>query len=216
LKKEGIAMLDLLVKLFEERKIFRRKRKDWKIKALAILIYFAGLSYRKTSKILRDFEKFSYEAVRQWYHKCKDLFIVKRKFRRAIAVDETKVKLENREVYVWNAIDVDDGAILAVHVSTTRTSLDALYFLKKILKLCENKPLIIVDGAPWYRWALQRLGLQYKHETFGERNVIEGWYSLFKARVKRFWKRFPVNSSLESVKRWSVAWVCLYNLEVLT
>ncbi len=85
MKKEGIAMLDLLVKLFEERKIFRRKRKDWKIKALAILIYFAGLSYRKTSKILRDFEKFSYEAVRQWYHKCKDLFIVKRKFRRTVA-----------------------------------------------------------------------------------------------------------------------------------
>ena len=49
-----MTMLDLLVKLFEERKIFRRKRKDWKIKALAILLYFAGLYYRKTSKILRE------------------------------------------------------------------------------------------------------------------------------------------------------------------
>ena len=57
-------MLDLLVKLFEERKIFRRKGKDLKIKALAILIYFTGLSYRKTSKILRYFESFSHEAVR--------------------------------------------------------------------------------------------------------------------------------------------------------
>ena len=69
-------MLDLLVKLFEERKIFRRKRKDWKIKALAILIYFAGLSYRKTSRVLRDFEEFSHEAVRQWYHKCKGLLLM--------------------------------------------------------------------------------------------------------------------------------------------
>lgn len=74
-------MLDLLVKLFEERKIFRRKRKDWKIKALAILLYFAGLSYRKTSKILRDFEMFSYDAVRKWYPKCKELFEVKKKKR---------------------------------------------------------------------------------------------------------------------------------------
>ncbi|MCD6482019.1 MAG: IS6 family transposase [Thermoplasmata archaeon] len=209
-------MLDLLVKLFEERKIFRRKRKDWKIKALAILLYFAGLSYRKTSKILRDFEIFSYEAVRKWYHKCKDLFIVKKKRRRVVAIDETKVKLENEQIYVWNAIDVDEGTILAVHVSTTRTSFDAYYFLRRVLDTCENKPLILVDKGPWYRWALQRLGLKYKHETFGERNAIEGWYSLFKARVKRFWKRFPVNSSLESVKRWSVAWACLYNLEVLS
>ncbi|HEC77191.1 MAG TPA: IS6 family transposase [Thermoplasmatales archaeon] len=72
-------------------------------------------------------------------------------------MDETKVKLENKQVYVWNAIDVDNGNILAVHVSTTRTSLDALYFLKKILELCENKPLIIVDGASRYRWELKRL-----------------------------------------------------------
>ena len=124
--------------------------------------------------------------------------------------------MENEQIYVWNAIDVDDGVILAVHVSITRTSLNALYFLKKILELCEDKPLIIVDRGPWYRWALHRLGLQYKHETFGERNMIEGWYSLFKARVKRFWKRFPFHSSLESVKRWSAAWAWLYNLEVLT
>ena len=58
-------MLDRLVKLFEERKIFRRKRKNWKIKTLAILIYFAGLSYRKTSKILGNFENFSYEVMSQ-------------------------------------------------------------------------------------------------------------------------------------------------------
>jgi transposase-like protein len=209
-------MLDLLVKLFKERKIFRRKRKDWKIKALAILLYFAGLSYRKTSKILRDFEMFSHEAVRKWYHRCKDLFIVKKMKRRAVAIDETKVKLENKQIYVWNAIDVDRSTILAVHVSTTRTSFDAYYFLRKVLDTCDNKPLVLVDRGPWYRWALQRLGLKYRHETFGERNAIEGWYSLFKARVKRFWKRFPVNSSLESIKRWSIAWACLYNLEVLS
>jgi len=83
-------------------------------------------------------------------------------------------------------IDVDNQEIIAVHVSTTRTSLDALYFLRKVLECCENEPLILVDGGPWYRWALQRLGLRYDHQTFGERNAIEQWYSLFKARVKRF------------------------------
>jgi len=105
----------------------------------------------------------------------KVLFVQEKKHRRAIAIDETKVKLENQWVYVWNAIDVDDRSILVVHVSTTRTSLDAIYFLRKVLEYCENKPLILVDRGPWYRWALQRLGLNYEHQTFGERNAIEQW-----------------------------------------
>ncbi|HEC86401.1 MAG TPA: IS6 family transposase [Thermoplasmatales archaeon] len=69
-----------------------------------------------------------------------------------------------------------------------------------MLERCENKPLILVDKGPWYKWALQRLGLEYKHQGFGERNVIEQWYNLFKSRVKNFWKRFPYHSSLQSVK----------------
>jgi len=46
-------------------------------------------------------------------------------------------------------IDVDDSYIVVhvfvVHVFVIRISLDTLYFLKKILELCENKLLIIVD-----------------------------------------------------------------------
>jgi len=95
-----------------------------------------------------------------------------------IAVDETKVKLGNQWIYIWSAIDVDDRSILAIHVSTTRASLDAIYFLRKVLEYCNGKPLILVDGGPWYKWALQRLGLGYEYQTFGERNAIEQWYSL--------------------------------------
>ena len=162
--------------------------------------------------ILECIEPFSHEALRKWYFRLKALFVHKRKHRRAVAVDETKVKLENQWVYIWNAIDVDNREVIAVHVSTTRTSLDVLYFLRRVLECCENEPLILVDGGPWYRWALQRLGLRYDHQTFGERNAIEQWYSLFKARVKRFWKRFPYHSSLDSIRIWTMAWCAIYNL----
>jgi hypothetical protein len=30
--------------------------------------------------------------------------------------------------------------------------------------------------------------------------------------VKRFWKRFPYHSSLQSINQWSLAWTGLYNL----
>jgi len=42
------------------------------------------------------------------YFKLKVLFVYKKKYHRAIAIDKTKIKLENQWVYIWSAIDVDD------------------------------------------------------------------------------------------------------------
>ncbi|MCD6237259.1 MAG: IS6 family transposase [Thermoplasmata archaeon] len=127
-------------------------------------------------------------------------------------MDETKVKIENNQIYIWNAIDVDDISILAVHVSSSRTSFDAIYFLRKMLEKSENKPLVLVDRGPWYRFALERPGLEYGYQKFGKRNAIEQWYGLLKARLKSFWKRFPYHSFLQPVKNWIVAWCAIYNL----
>ena len=124
----------------------------------------------------------------------------------------SKIKIGNEWWYVWTAIDVDTWEILGIMVTKWRTSIDAIKFVKSFLVYCENKPLIKVDRAPWYRWALRRLGLKHEYETFGERNAIEGWFNILKARIKRFWERFPYNSSKESVEL--TAFVVIYNLEV--
>jgi len=68
------------------------------------------------------------------------------------------------------------------------------------LKFCENKPEVVVNRGFWYRWVLKRLGLDYKHETSGCRNAVEGFFSLLKNRTKRFFNRFPFNSSSDSVQ----------------
>jgi transposase-like protein len=39
------------------------------------------------------------------------------------------------EIDIWNAIDIEDHAVLVVYVSVRRTSFDAINFLKKILTL---------------------------------------------------------------------------------
>ena len=67
-----------------------------------------------------------------------------------------------------------------------RSRIEAYIFLRKMLKYCENKPEIVVDKAPWYSWALDRLGLKYRHETFGKRNAVENFFSKLKERTKRF------------------------------
>ncbi len=63
----------------------------------------------------------------------------------------------------------------AVRDPEGRESFEAYVFSKEVLKHCENK-LEIVKG-PWYLWPLQRLGLKYRHETFGCRNAVEGFFS---------------------------------------
>jgi transposase-like protein len=57
---------------------------------------------------------------------------------------------------------------------------NVLTFLKKALKMCTNKPLVIVDKGSWYRWSLERLGLEYRHERFGIRNRVERFFRYLK------------------------------------
>jgi len=62
-----------------------------------------------------------------------------------MAVNETKLCVKKVWVYVWSAVDVDSGKLLAIDVSYGRSCLNAITLLKKALKLCSNKPLAIVD-----------------------------------------------------------------------
>ena len=63
------------------------------LKVLALL-YFFGLSLRKTSDFLSLFEEISHESVRIYYHRSKVLKQPGKKERRLVAVDEIKIKLE--------------------------------------------------------------------------------------------------------------------------
>jgi len=54
-------------------------------------------------------------------------------------------------------------------------SFEAYVFLREALKFCENKLEFVVDRGFWYLWALKRLKLKYRHETFGKRNAVESF-----------------------------------------
>ncbi|KYK29191.1 hypothetical protein AYK20_00575 [Thermoplasmatales archaeon SG8-52-1] len=203
------CLLNEIVKICEHKKIFKRNKRNVETKILGVLLYHRGLSYRDTGKILGVIEPSSYEAVHYWYKQFRELFVVGQNKRRAIALDETKIKLEEKQVYLWTAVDADTKEVIAVYLSRTRCGLDTYSFLKKVLCFCTNKPLVIGDKATWYPWAINRLGLKFKHETFGERNAVEQWYSPFKHRVKRFWKRFPFHSTKNSILGWCFSYLVL-------
>ena len=206
------STLDQLVKEIKDKKIFKRNKKDVKFKILTGLLYFFGLSLRKTSKFISIFEKMSHESVRICYHRIKEVIrSPERKRRELIAIDETKIKLENKQIFVWSARDAETGECLFIWASESRGSFEAYVFLREVLKYCENKPEFVVDRGFWYLWAFKRLGLEYRHETFGDRNTIESFFSSLKERTKRFWNRFPFNSSFISVQSWLESFAAFYN-----
>jgi transposase-like protein len=79
-------LLKQIVKWLKDKKIFSRQRKSNEMRALGMLLYQAGLSYEKAGM----FAGVSYETVREWYQKGKELFdeSIEKKRRKWIAVDE--------------------------------------------------------------------------------------------------------------------------------
>ena len=60
-------------------------------------------------------------------------------------------------------------------------------------------------------WALERLGITYFHEAFGNRNKIERWFREMKERTKRFHNN--VNSkTLKSIEEIATAVAIVHNL----
>ena len=101
------GMLSHLEELLEAKKVFERKRKNMKSRALGILLYH-GLSLRQCKTIVSGFENVSHEAIRKWYHKTDTIFTVGKTYRENIAVDETKVKINGKLHIVWAAIDTSN------------------------------------------------------------------------------------------------------------
>jgi transposase-like protein len=65
-----------------------------------------------------------------------------------VAVDETKLKTEETEVYVWAAVDVETFEIIHIEVSPGRPDLNALLFIKEVLRRCRGDPVILVGRGP--------------------------------------------------------------------
>jgi transposase-like protein len=121
----------------------------------------------------------------------------------------TILKVNNQTCYLWAAVDVDTNEILAVYASRGDSKRNK--FLRKVLDSCEGKPVVEVDSGPWYRWALDRLGITYFHETFGNRNRIERWFREMKDWTKRFYNNINAKT-LKCLEELVTAIAAMHNI----
>jgi putative transposase len=93
-------------------------------------------SCRKVSRVLSlALESISKSAVHYLAKKVSSVKVFKEpRYRRCIAVDETKLSVKGVYVYVWSAVDVDSRELLALEASYGRSSLNALAFLEESIK----------------------------------------------------------------------------------
>jgi len=157
-----LRMLDRETEQAREEEIFSREDTPTDQRVEPAFLYHAGLSYRRVERVVGR----SHEAVRQWYHRLAHLFDPALDYHAIVAVDETKVSLEDDEVYVWAAVDVDTFGVVHIEVFPGRSDLDALLFLKTVLKRCRGQPVIVVDRGPRHNWAIDDLDLcESRRET---------------------------------------------------
>jgi transposase-like protein len=171
------AVLDSFSNLFRSHRYFPVE------KLFSVILFIAGLSLRDLSERL-CLTGASRESVRIMVHRFSSLFKPSKRARWLVAVDETVLKIKGRICYLWAAINVHTGEILALHASRGRGIPNAIKFLKMVLRSCDGKPIVVVDRGHWYIWALERSEITYFHETFGESNRKERWFRELKNRTK--------------------------------
>ncbi len=111
--------------------------------------------------------------------------------------------------YLFAATDIERNKVIHLKVYPTRNALTAYSFLREVLRMCEVEELILGKG-PWYRDALNRLGVKFRHESFGERSLVESVFSSFKQRARIFFCSITVNFRIREKKfeRWRKALEC--------
>lgn len=95
--------------LVEELGVFERNRFPVELKVLGLAFYIQLSSLRRAARALSEVRRVSKTAVWKWVRKFSEKVNVKpsRIVRRLIALDETCVKVNGLEYWVYAAIDVD-------------------------------------------------------------------------------------------------------------
>jgi putative transposase len=212
---EFLAHLTPSNKLWQRAKsLFVRNRVAPEAKIFASYLYAQGSSLRRLKELLHDLGvRVSHVRIWKWIQNLgrnlrEKLF--RRKRRRCLVVDETKIRTKRRWIFVFVAVDPENREIVNLFVTEHRETIDTLGFLKRCLNYCEGKPVIVTDGGPWYYWPTRRLGLKHIVMCGGERNYIERWFETFKDRLRAFDCYFPTHG-LESIKKFSAVFCFWYN-----
>ncbi len=149
---------------FSDKNGFKKRRSEPEKIALALDLYFRGLSIRKVAEHLQQVYDLhvSHMTVYRWiehYSKIASEWMDKQQTPTGDRwhIDETMVKVDGNYRYLWNVLDSESRYLLATHVSKDRSIKNTRKPIKKAKKTTLDRPMeVFTDGMPSYRVAIMK------------------------------------------------------------
>ena len=162
---------------FTGRDGFQRRRSEPEKIALALDLYFRGVSLRQVADHFRQVHglKLSPMTVYRWIVRYSKLAAEWMDAQGAHVgerwhVDETVVNVDGAGVYLWNVLDAETRFLLATHVSRNRSLENTRAPLRKAKAVTEDRPSeVFTDGMMAYPAAVGK--------EFGKLGGPTGWVS---------------------------------------
>jgi transposase-like protein len=179
-----------------------RERTPIEAMKLGIQIHLGGLSLSDTVSILERYGvDRSRKAVHDWVQKA-DLQPTAGRSPNQIALDETVIRVNDQQYWLYAAIDTETDKYLHVRLFPTYNSGVASIFLGELKQKHNVEDAeFLVDGAPWFHAALHRHGLRFQHVSHGNRNAIERVFKELKRRTDQFANHFR-HAHPDTVESW--------------
>jgi transposase-like protein len=186
---------------FTGRDGFQRRRADPEKIALALDLYFRGMSVRKIAEHFAQVHNLKVSPATVYYWLVRYSRIAAEWMDRQGAgvgqrwhVDETVVSIDGKRCYVWNVLDAETRFLLATHVSRDRSMTDTRAPLHKAKKVADESPVeVFSDGMGSYPRAIHnefgRGGYSPHHRVPSIRapesnNLVERLHGTEKERIK--------------------------------
>ena len=140
-----------------------RERTPERAMKLGIQMHVAGLSLSDTISVLDNLGvQRSRKAVHDWVQKA-DLQPASGKSPNQIAVDETVIRINDQQFWLYAAANPQTNKILHLRLfSTTTTALTEIFLKELRQKHDVETAVFLVDGAKHLQAALQRAGLRFQ------------------------------------------------------
>ncbi|WP_276272815.1 IS6 family transposase [Haloarcula litorea] len=186
-----------------------RERTPEPAMALGIQSHFAGLSLSNTVELLDCLGvQRSRKAIHDWVQKA-DLQPESGKSPTQIALDETVIRINDQQFWLYAAADPQSNDLLHVCLFTTTTTALTEIFLRELRQKHDvESAVFLVDGAKHLQTALQRAGLRFQIRHHGNRNAVERIFRELKRRTSSFSNCFShvepetAETWLQSFARW--------------
>jgi putative transposase len=178
---------------------------------LGIPLHLADLSLSNTVSILEIFGvERARSTVHNWVHKA-DLQPDAGRTPDHVAVDETVIRLNDEQYWLYAAVDPETNELLHITLEPTTNKIIAHAFVAELREKHDvDDAVFLIDGSHSLKDACRRHSLDFRYEKHGNRNSSERIFREIKRQTTIFFNCFS-NAKADTADDWLRAFAFAWN-----